>query len=181
MKSPVLFTDRLILRQFQPEDYLDLHEYLSDPEVVRFEPYETFSLKQSKAEAESRANSQFYWAVCLKDTGKVIGNLYFHPEEYETFEIGYVFNRFYQKHGYALESCNAFFEYAFQTLHARRIIALCSTENVNSWTLMERLHMRREGCFLQNVAFKKDSDGNPIYFDSYEYAILRQDFKNFSP
>ena len=99
MQTPVIRSKRLFLRRFQPSDYLDLHEYLSDPEVVRFEPYEPFNLKQSKLEALNRANSPCYWAVCLTGTNKVIGNLYFNKEDYETYELGFVFNRLYQKHG----------------------------------------------------------------------------------
>lgn len=175
-KKPAITSDRLILRHFESSDYLDLYEYLSDPEVVRFEPYEPFTLKQSKTEAQNRASCSAYWAVCLKMTGKVIGNLYLNQEEFDTYELGYVFNRLYQKQGYATESCKALLQYAFLHLKAHRIIALCSTENTNSWKLMERLSMRREGCFLQNATFKKDLHGNPIYFDSYEYAILRNDY-----
>ena len=32
-------TNQLILRRFREGDLQDLHEYLSDPEVVAFEPY----------------------------------------------------------------------------------------------------------------------------------------------
>ncbi|MGE5559585.1 MAG: GNAT family N-acetyltransferase [Chloroflexota bacterium] len=34
-----LETDRLVLRRFRPDDWRDLHEYLSDELVVRYEPY----------------------------------------------------------------------------------------------------------------------------------------------
>lgn len=177
MNANELTTDRLVLRPFKASDAMDLYEYLSDPEVTSFEPYDPFTLDESRQEAEHRSKNPNFWAVCLKDSGKVIGNLYFEGQDFETYEIGFVFNRNYQKQGYALESCKAMLEYAFRTLHARRIIAYCSTANKNSWNLMERLGMRREGCFLQNVTFKKDKDGNPIYFDSYEYAILKQEYK----
>lgn len=36
--------------------------------------------------------------------------------------------------------------------------------------------MRREGLLLQNVYFKVDSDGQPIWFDTYEYAILKSEW-----
>ena len=177
MKSPVIISERLFLRRFVPSDYFDLYEYLSDPEVVRYEPYSVFSLRQAKTEALNRANSCYYWAVCLKDSEKLIGNLYFNPTEYDTYELGFVFNRFYQKRGYAKESCCCLMEYAFHTMHVRRIIAFCCTENVNSWRLMERLSMRRESCMLQNISFTKDAYGNPIYCDSYGYAILKSEFE----
>lgn len=41
---------------------------------------------------------------------------------------------------------------------------------------VERLGMRREGTFLQNVYFFEDESGNPIWKDTYQYAILRSEF-----
>jgi len=177
MKSPVIVSERLFLRRFVPSDYFDLYEYLSDPEVVRYEPYSPFTLRQAKTEAINRSNSCYYWAVCLKTSDKLIGNLYFYPTEYDTYELGFVFNRYYQKQGYAQESCRCLIEYAFHTMHVRRIIAFCCTDNFDSWKLMERLNMRREAYMLQNISFSKDANGNPIYYDSYEYAILKSEYE----
>ena len=172
----MISSERLYLRHFKSSDYMDLYEYLSDPEVVCYEPYEPFTLKQCKAEAKTRSTLDVFWAVCLKESDKVIGNLYFCPGEFDSYELGYVFNRQFQKQGYATEICKALFHYAFHEMNVRRIIALCSTENTNSWRLLERLHMRKEGYFLQNVSFKKDSKGKPIYYDSYQYAILKHEY-----
>ena len=43
----------------------------------------------------------------LKETGKVIGNIYCGSREFEAIEIGYIVNKDYQKNGYALEALNA--------------------------------------------------------------------------
>ena len=40
-------TERLILRPFQPEDGEGLYEYLSDAEVVRYEPYTPMSPEEA--------------------------------------------------------------------------------------------------------------------------------------
>ena len=37
--SAFVETERLIFRRFRESDLQDLYEYLSDPEVVAFEPY----------------------------------------------------------------------------------------------------------------------------------------------
>ena len=37
--------------------------------------------------------------------------------------------------------------------------------------------MRREGLFKEFVSFVKDSDGNPIYENTYQYAILKKEWK----
>jgi RimJ/RimL family protein N-acetyltransferase len=41
---------------------------------------------------------------------------------------------------------------------------------------MERLNMRREGHLLKNIFFKRDEEGNPIWNDTYEYAILAEEW-----
>ncbi len=43
-----LNTERLIIRRFEENDWQDLYEYLSDDEVVKFEPYEAFNQEQAK-------------------------------------------------------------------------------------------------------------------------------------
>ena len=54
---------------------------------------------------------------------------------------------------------------------------MCNPVNTTSWRLLERLGMRREGHLIQNIYFKKDENGEPIWSDTFEYAIL----KNESP
>lgn len=179
-----IVTDRLVIRTFKSNDWLDLYEYLSDEEVVKFEPYDTFSEKQAIEEAMRRSQDESFYAVCLKeknrdeDHQKLIGNLYFAKGEFDTWELGYVFNRKYQGQGYATESAKALLEYAFTNLGARRVIAHCSPQNEPSWKLLERLKMRREGLFLQNVYFKRNHDDEPIWLDSYQYAILKTEWRS---
>lgn len=169
-------TERLVIRRFKEEDWKDLYEYLSDEEVVRYEPYQTFSVEEAQREAKSRAESPHFFAVCLKENNNLIGNVYFAKQEFKTWEIGYVFNRAYQGKGYATEAANAVIEYGFETRGARRIVAMCNPLNVASWRLLERLGMRREGHLRQNIYFKKDKQGNPIWSDTYEYAILKEEY-----
>ena len=79
-------TKRLLLRPFTAADGEDLYSYLSDPEVVRFEPYDVFTKAGAEKEAARRAGDPNFFAVVLKKTGHVIGNLYFAPSEYEKYE-----------------------------------------------------------------------------------------------
>ncbi|MDL2234093.1 GNAT family N-acetyltransferase [Ruminococcaceae bacterium OttesenSCG-928-L11] len=171
-----MVTERLILRRFFPEDWRDMYEYLSDSEVVRYEPYEVFSEKDCKKEARVRSRSGDFWAVCLKSDDKLIGNMYMAKGDFDTWELGYVFNRAYHGHGYATEAARALISYVFAAKQAHRVIAHCTPLNERSWRLMERLGMRRESHNLKNVWFKRDGDGNPIWLDSYEYAILSHEW-----
>ena len=172
----VIETKRLVLRRFCAEDWKDLYEYLTDEQVVKYEPYDTFTEEKCKQEVVTRSVNPAFWAVVLKDSQKLIGNIYFEGKEFDTWELGYVFNKAYQGLGYATESARAVMEYAFQELNARRIMARCDVENSASWKLLERLKMRREGHFLKVAYFKKDVHNNPIWIDAYEYAVLKDEW-----
>lgn len=169
-------TERLILRRFRMDDAQELFEYLSQPETVRYEPYDVFSPSHARQEAAARARSGDFIAVCLKDTRKLIGNLYLHEEDYGCCELGYVFNARYLHHGYATEAARAMLQIAFVEMGAHRVTAMCNPENTPSWRLLERLGMRREGHLRKNIYFRCDHSGEPIWQDTYEYAILREEW-----
>lgn len=47
---------------------------------------------------------------------------------------------------------------------------------ISSQHLCEKLGMRREGLFREFVSFVNDADGNPIYENTYQYAILKKEW-----
>ena len=59
-------TERLILRQFRETDLPDLFEYLSDEEVLQFEPYKPMNIAEMTEELRSRIASDEMIAVELK-------------------------------------------------------------------------------------------------------------------
>lgn len=175
-------TERLLIRRFLPEDGEELFEYLSREAVVQYEPYGVFTREQAQAEAARRAGDPNFWAVCLRDTGRLIGNIFLAPGEFETWELGYVFHDDYHGKGYATEAARAMTDDLFRSAKARRIVSMCNPKNTASWRLMERLGMRREGHFRENVRFRQDSDGAPVWQDTYVYALLRSEWEeNRSP
>ena len=80
-------------------------------------------------------------------------------------------NENYQHKGYGSGASTDAIEYMFsQGVH--RIYAECAPQNTPSWNLMERIGMRREAYFRKNVSFHQDTNGYPIYWDTYVYALL---------
>ncbi|HPR97469.1 MAG TPA: GNAT family protein [Thermotogota bacterium] len=173
-------TERLIIRRFRKDDWKDLYDYLSKPDVVEFEPYDTFSEKEALETAVERSTNDSFYAVELKSEHKVIGNLYFEQTDFKAFntwELGYVFNSDYHGMGYATESCIKLLDFAFSDLEVRRVIALCNVKNTASQNLLKRLKMRHEGTFLQKGFFKHDESGNPIWHDVCSYGILKTEWQ----
>ena len=164
-------TERLILRRHRPQDLNDLYEYLSDPEVVKYEPYLPMTVEEVKEHLAWRISTGEMIAAERKADGKMIGNVYLGKRDFDALEIGFVFNRHCWGAGYAKESCAALIAHAFaQGVH--RIYAECDPQNAASWRLLEALGFEREGHLKENVYFWKDGDGKPIWKDTVIYARL---------
>jgi len=176
----MLVTDLLVIRPFHETDYSDLYEYLSIEETYRFEPGNPVSMDEAKKYALERSNSINWWAVTLKSDikHKLIGHISLFQTDlkvFRTWEIGYIFNPDYHNQGYATEACQAVFDHTFKELNAHRIVAHCSPENRASWRVLEKCGMTREGLLRKNTYFRIDDTGEPIWLDSFEYAILADD------
>lgn len=78
-------TERLILRRFVKGDAVDVYEYLSEPTVNCFAYMKVNSLQEAENVVANRYADKAgeYFAICLKDTGKVIGEIFDCPEEFE--------------------------------------------------------------------------------------------------
>lgn len=179
MDGVELTTSRLLVRRFFASDGPGLYAYLSRPEAVRFEPYPQQSPADCERLATERAKDPDFWAVCLAGSGELIGNLYLHQREplaWRTYELGYVFHPDHWGRGYATESAAALASWCFQEQDAHRIEARCDQLNADSCRLLERLGFRREGCLLQNASFVDDAEGNPVWKDTYLYAVLASEW-----
>lgn len=154
----LIVTPRLILRDFEPGDAPALHEYLRDPDVVRYEPYEPFTRAMAEFEARARALNPEHRAVALRQDyhpqlqpgiyalpapypGVLIGNLYASCRAAGEYELGFAFNRAYWGRGYAREAAQALMDFLFSR-DAQRIYARCDVENLRSQRLLARLGMR---------------------------------------
>lgn len=172
-EQKILETDRLLLRKYCKQDLQDLYAYLSDAEVVKYEPYKAMDMAEVSEELKERIASDEMIAVVLKATDKLIGNLYLGKRDFDSLEIGYVFNRHYWRQGYAKESCEAIIKKAFSE-GTHRIYAECDPSNTNSWRLLECLGFVKEAHFKQNVYFWKDDLGKPVWKDTLVYSILNE-------
>lgn len=183
----IIETERLILRPFRMEDAEDAFEYLKAPTVNCFACMKLNSVDEAREEMKKRINETEYWfAITLKDTGKVIGEIDAYPESGEQhsdenapqdqFSPCWMLNQDYQKKGYAYEAAHAFFDYLFREKDARRIYAYTEDYNIPSQRLCEKLGMRQEGLFKEFISFVNNPDGTPKYENTYQYAILKKEW-----
>ena len=181
-------TERLILRPFVESDAADVYEYLKEPAVNCFASMKLNSFDEAVAEMKNRAGeTEYYFAIVMKENCKVIGEIDAYPEAGEphedetapkdTFSPCWMLNLSYAGRGYAFEDAHAFFDYLFREKGARRIYAYTEDTNIRSQRLCEKLGMRREGLFLEFISFVNNPDGTPKYENTYQYAILKKEWK----
>ena len=181
----MIVTERLILRAFEEGDYPDVFEYQHEPLVNCFASMKLNTLGEAKNEtAKKMKDSEFTFAIVLRESGKVIGEIFAHPEGDEsdeskdTFSPCWMLNKDYHGKGYGYEAAKAFVDYLFTEKGARRIYAFTEDYNIASQRVCEKLGMRREGLFKEFISFVKDADGNPIYENTYQYAILKKEWES---
>jgi len=174
-----LHTERLLLRDVQPEDWRDVHGYASDPEVVKYMIWGPNTEEQSRAHAaaHSRAPAQSpraAWELVLelKRTGKVIGGcgIRVRSTVHRDADIGYVLHRDYWGQGIIAEAASAIVEVGFSTLRMHRIWATADPENLRSIHVLERLGMRLEGRLREHLWCKQR------WRDSALYSVLEHEW-----
>ncbi len=153
--------------------------YRNDPDVARYQGWEGISEPEAHAFMQEQKTMQpgvpgqwFQIAIEFKETGTLVGDcgLKINEPDKRQAEIGYTLSRAYQGKDIASEAVSCLLDYLFTTLELHRVIAITDCENAASVALLERLGLRREGHFIQNIWFKGK------WGDEYLYAILKHEW-----
>ncbi|MBR2598348.1 MAG: GNAT family N-acetyltransferase [Clostridiales bacterium] len=147
----ILETERLFLREMSMGDFDALYKVLADKEIMCHYPY-TFDDERVKSWIERNmkryADNGFgLWAVCLKETGEMIGDcgLTLQNIEGEMLpEIGYHIRADRQHKGYAKEAAAAVRDWAFSNTQYPALYSYCKYTNVGSFKTAEAIGMHFE-------------------------------------
>ena len=169
--SEPIRTERLTLRLLTEADVDDVFVYQSDPEITRYDLYEPRT-RDEVAEKISRwskaitlGNDDDFIQFAIDLDGHVIGELYFtiKRSKDQLGEIGWTINPAHQRQGYATEAARAVLDLAFRTIGLHRVMADLDPRNDASIALCERLGMRLEAHYLEDLWFKGAWGGTKIY------------------
>jgi len=180
-------TERLILRSFIETDEEDVFDYINTQTIHCFEDMRFTSLEEAKKEVIRRKEEEpeYYLAICLKDTSTVIGEICSHTEQTQpntsnpdTHFPCWMLHPDYQGKGYAYEAAYAYYNFLFREKNVRRIYTYTEDYNFSCQKLCEKLGMRKEGLFKQFVSFVNNPDGTPLYENTFQYAILKDEWES---
>ena len=172
-------SERLWIRRFKDSDLVHFMAYRNDPEVARYQSWNSCDEREARAFIREMQSARagvpgewFQFAIESKETQDLIGDCALRVDEHEPYraEIGFTLAREYQGRGFASEAISGILDYAFDALGLYRVIAIADCRNAPSVALLERVGMRREGHFIENVWFKGS------WADEYLYAVLRDEW-----
>ena len=178
--ATIFETERLIIRQWEDDDYRDLYEYASDASVTRFLSFPTYLSLETAIERIAFVKEQYAlgemindYCIELKEGKKVIGSIgivKYKEKNFGEVEIGYILNPNFQGHGYMTESLVGFFKYIKRNQIAKRIVLRHDVDNVKSGNVMKRAGMTFEG-----VLRKAGSNNIHSRHDLAVYSILDEE------
>jgi RimJ/RimL family protein N-acetyltransferase len=173
-------TEHLQLRSFRTEDAPVFAAYRSDPEVARYQGWDApFPLEKASQFIEAMIRAQpgipgewYQIAIEVKESRRMIGDCAFHvfEEDGQQARIGFTLARKFQGQGYATEAVLCLLSYLFETLKLHRVSAICDAENIASARVLEKVGMRREAAYIENIWFKG------AWRSEFEYAILFEEW-----
>jgi RimJ/RimL family protein N-acetyltransferase len=171
-------TKRLTIRSFCVGDWRDLHEMVVQyqaSEVAKYDHKWPTAEDEIKGVAEWFASGDRFLAVCLNETGELIGFVALNPKEDQDarmFGLGYVFHPAYRGKGYATEAGQAVLDHAFGELGAESISTGTAEANGPSCRLLRRLGFQETG--RGTGSFWKTEDGERIEFATLSFRLSRE-------
>lgn len=177
-----IYTERLLLRPYVPDDWKQVHVYASIPEFSQFDVWGPNSIEDTKrfvtdciVKASENPIQRYEFAVVLKDGSHLIGGCTLKRNASAPGQagIGYAINPEYQNSGYATEAAVALIRFAFQEPGLSLVYAQCDTRNEASRRVMEKAGMK-----LATV-LRNHQEIRGVMTDSYRYEILLEQLRAF--
>ncbi len=173
-------TERLLLREFVPEDWRAVLAYQADPRYLVYNPW-TERTEQDVQDfvqrfikwAQEQPRRKHQLAIVLLEEGRLIGNCGIRMETAAAneAELGYEIEPACWGRGYATEAACAMVGFGFEQLYLHRVAAWCIAENTGSARVLEKLGMQLEGRLREHEWIKGR------WHDALLYGMLDREWK----
>lgn len=137
----VVKSDKINLREYQPQDADALFLLMSDPENSKFIAYTPHKcIEETRNSFEGHANCGYYFIMTLNDSDRAIGFVGVdqdgsHPGE---GKIGYLMDKKYWGNGYTPAAVRLVTEYILKNTGIKSIYATIKPENTKSQRCVEK-------------------------------------------
>lgn len=165
----ILETERLALREWEPDDAEALYVLMGDAEVMRYvdvgKPWEIGRVREwiGRLNESYRTRGFSRWAVVERDGGLVVGSCGFAPLPWSgEIDFGYMFRRDRWGRGYASEITPAVLRHGFERYGFGEVVASIAPENDASRRVLLKLGFAYRG----NEVMPGEEEESEIYVAS---------------
>jgi ribosomal-protein-alanine N-acetyltransferase len=172
-----IITERLLLRRFSEDDAEEVFAIAKDPDVgprAGWHPHADVEETLSVLREIIMPSDAF--AVTLKDSGKIIGNISIENDRYRpdanSGELGYWLGKEYWGNGYMTEAARAVIDYAFGEKGLSMLGICTSPVNARSQGVIKKCGFVYEGTIRRTF---KTFDGT--LRDSRVYSMTKEEYE----
>lgn len=174
MKTPILETERLILRPFCLDDAKDVYDcWESDPDVAKYMFWTSHNdinktIDWVKREVSKINSDNWYrWAFILKTTHELLGTgVIYLEEEYDKYEIAYNLGKKAWGKGYTTEAMKEIIRFAQKNLSIKEVMGRHAKENPASGNVLIKLGFT----YIKDIPYICNK-GNNVY-EGKEYILF---------
>ena len=181
LEKIICITPRLKIRNLRDSDLEAFHRYRSNPEITRYQGFNTFTLQQSKDFIATQTNNQriipgewSQYGIENVNNAQLVGDcaLYLQMSDSRIAEIGITISHLHQRLGYAKEAMQGLIDFLFTEKGIHRIVETVDSENIASIQMLKSLSFREEAHFIESVFFKGK------WGSEYQFALLKNEWKD---
>ena len=181
MEKLLINTERLQIRNLETKDVEDFYEYRSNPEVAKYQAFDTMTSEQAKHFILGQKNKLFgqpgewvQYGIEEVSMQKLIGDCAVKIDLYDNrmAEIGITISPLHQKKGFAKEAMLGILNLLFDIKNLHRVTVMVDVENMASLKLMKSIGFRQEAHFIENIFF------NGKWGSEIQFAMLHREWKD---
>lgn len=170
INGAIIETERLLLRSFRESDLKDFYEYASIEGVGEMAGWKHHqSIEKSKEILDTFIKEDIVFAICLKDSGRVIGSLGVEKyglenkltefANYTGREIGYVLSKSYWGIGLMTEAVRGAIDYLFNSLNYDFLLCGYYDFNHQSKRVQEKVGFKPYRKLIMDTSMGTGEDG----------------------
>lgn len=180
LSDVVLYTERLVLRPYCPEDAENVFRVVSRKEIAATtllipHPYPRANVDWwiNFVNNGRQRGTACELGIFTRDSGTYIGNSGFYTilEEHRNAEVGYFIDPDMWNKGYGTEACRRVVQLGFETLGLERIYGKCMAKNTGSRRIMEKSGLLPEG-IARHAVYKWGQ-----FEDVCHFGLIRADWE----
>lgn len=142
-----LWTERMILRRYRPEDAEALHQRLgTDPAMAQYSGWNPYATLETAQETVFRFiasyddDHSYSWVMDSDDV--MVGTIGAYDYQNDSIEVGFSIVKGWQGRGLATEALRKVLEYLTENEGIPCVTAWCASENIGSRRVLEKAGMR---------------------------------------